>query len=160
MPAYVDDSTLELTGDATSVFLPDRRVQLDCGSDGIRISEVESASYDEGEDVTSVALQTANLTENLQNVSVGSVGSGEEGALPLHDHSSRHQGGEIPPTKYVHEQGTPSETWDIQHNLGYRPHVLVINSAGERVYGWEEHVSSDRVLLKWKSAFSGTAYLS
>ena len=62
--------------------------------------------------------------------------------------------------QYTHEQAVPSDTWVIEHNMGIKPHVLIMNSAGERVYGWEEHPTVDKCILRWDAAFSGTAYLS
>jgi len=62
--------------------------------------------------------------------------------------------------QYTHEQAVPSDTWEIEHGMGFKPFVLIMNSAGERVYGWEEHPTINKVILKWDAAFSGTAYLS
>lgn len=55
-----------------------------------------------------------------------------------------------------------SATWDIVHNLGFKPSgIVVIDSGGTTVYGADvEHVSNNRVILSFNAAFGGTAYLS
>ena len=63
---------------------------------------------------------------------------------------------------YSHPQDSPSDTWTITHNLGYRPAgILVYDSAGTQ---WEpgnvEHVSTLQLIITWSAPFSGIAYLS
>lgn len=64
------------------------------------------------------------------------------------------------PVSYVHAQPIPSDTWAIQHDLGWHPNVTVIDSAGTTVEGDIEYVSENTVTLRFSSGFSGTAYLS
>jgi hypothetical protein len=61
---------------------------------------------------------------------------------------------------YVHNQNTPSDTWLIDHNLGWNPNVTVIDSAGTTVEGDIEYLSENSLTLIFSSGFSGTAYLS
>lgn len=61
---------------------------------------------------------------------------------------------------YTHNQGSPSATWVIVHNLGVRPNVTVEDSAGTTVEGEIEHNSENQLTLTFSGAFSGIAYLS
>lgn len=61
---------------------------------------------------------------------------------------------------YVHTQGTPSDTWTINHNLGYFPNVSVVDSAGTVVEGDTAWPNAYTIVVSFESAFSGKAYLS
>jgi hypothetical protein len=62
----------------------------------------------------------------------------------------------------VFEQEEPLTEWRVEHNLGKKPvNVIIINSFGNRVYGYEDWQSSnfDVVVIKFHEAQSGTAYI-
>lgn len=61
---------------------------------------------------------------------------------------------------YVHDQGTPSATWVIVHNLGGFPNVTVVDSAGTEVVGNVVYDSATQVTVTFTNAFGGKAYLS
>ena len=61
---------------------------------------------------------------------------------------------------YVHNQGTPAETWVIDHNLNMYPNVVVEDSGGTTVEGEIVYNSAHQVTLTFSAAFSGVAYLS
>lgn len=61
---------------------------------------------------------------------------------------------------HVHYQGTPSATWTIAHGLDFFPNVTVIDSGGTVVEGEISYTNQSTVVLTFRSAFSGTAYLS
>ena len=89
---YIDADTFEIQGeDKTDLFLTDRRVKADCGTDGNKYTEVVSATFD-GTDTT-VDVDDSVLTSNLAEVFAGVVGSGSISALPLHTHGDDDQGG-------------------------------------------------------------------
>lgn len=62
-------------------------------------------------------------------------------------------------SEYVHDQGVPSLTWTIEHNLGKHPNVRVVDSGGHLIYGNVEYVSANVVVLTFDVLFSGAAYL-
>lgn len=92
---YVDQSTFVTTGDLRHVFRVDRRLRAEIGEDDKPKSHITGASYDSGSDETSVNLYDDILTDSLDWVQVGVHSSGQDGGLPLHDHSSDEQGGEV-----------------------------------------------------------------
>ena len=61
---------------------------------------------------------------------------------------------------YVYTQSTPSDTWEITHNLNKNPSISVVDSAGSLVVGNYEYVNADKVILYFNGAFSGKAYLN
>lgn len=61
---------------------------------------------------------------------------------------------------YTHDQGSPSATWTVTHNLGYRPNVAVVDSAGTVVEGLVTYVDSDTLTVEFEYPFGGKAYCS
>jgi len=61
---------------------------------------------------------------------------------------------------YVHDQVVPSDTWTIHHNLGIRPNVTVVDSAGSLQVGEPEYVDANTLVIRYVAAFAGTAYVS
>ena len=59
--------------------------------------------------------------------------------------------------KFVLTQNTPSNTWYVNHNLGYFPDVVIVDSTGEVVYGTITHINENQLVLSFSAAFSGTA---
>jgi len=61
---------------------------------------------------------------------------------------------------YEHTQGAASASWTINHNLGFKPNVTVVDSAGNIVEGEITYTNSNSLTVSFQSAFSGYAYLS
>jgi hypothetical protein len=61
---------------------------------------------------------------------------------------------------YEHTQGVANTSWTITHNLGFKPNVTVIDSAGNIVEGEIVYTNSESLTVSFVYAFSGKAYLS
>jgi hypothetical protein len=63
---------------------------------------------------------------------------------------------------YMHEQGVPSATWVVSHNLGYRPGGLVVMDSGGTINEPAEviHDSINQTTIIFLYPFGGTAFLS
>lgn len=61
---------------------------------------------------------------------------------------------------YVHTQGVASSLWTINHNLGSRCNVTVVDSTGRQVEGDVVFQDDNTVVIEFSGAFSGSAYLS
>lgn len=61
---------------------------------------------------------------------------------------------------YRHSQGVASAVWVIDHGLGYRPNVTVLDSSGREVVGELDYPSDTRVIVTFAAPFGGEAYLS
>jgi hypothetical protein len=59
----------------------------------------------------------------------------------------------------VFTQSTPSASWTINHNLGFIPEVVVLDSANDMVEGDIDYVNNDTLILTFSAAFAGTAYV-
>ena len=58
---------------------------------------------------------------------------------------------------YNHNQGIPSATWVVEHNLNKYPSVTVIDSTSKTVEGDIEYIDVNNVTLTFNGAFSGMA---
>jgi len=61
---------------------------------------------------------------------------------------------------FVFTQASPASTWTIAHNLGYRPNISVVDSAGSQVEGNTVWTDNNNLTITFSGAFSGVAYLS
>lgn len=62
--------------------------------------------------------------------------------------------------RYVHNQSVSSTTWTFSHDLGGRPSVTVVDSAGTVVYGEVSYTSDSEIVINFSAPFSGKAYLT
>lgn len=61
---------------------------------------------------------------------------------------------------YSHTQAVVSDSWVINHNLGFRPNITVQDSAGTTYEGEITHTNANSLTVSFSAAFSGKAYLS
>ena len=61
---------------------------------------------------------------------------------------------------YEHTQNSVSNAWVITHNLGFKPNVTVVDSAGTIYEGEITYTNTNSLTVSFSSAFSGKAYLS
>ena len=61
---------------------------------------------------------------------------------------------------FTFTQASPASTWTIAHNLGYRPNISVVDSAGSQVEGNAVWTDINNLTITFSGAFSGVAYLS
>jgi hypothetical protein len=61
---------------------------------------------------------------------------------------------------YDHTQGVASNSWVINHNLGFKPNVTVVDSAGTIYEGEITYTNTNSLTVSFSAAFSGKAYLS
>lgn len=61
---------------------------------------------------------------------------------------------------FTHEQQAASDTWTINHNLGFKPNVNISDYGGNNVECDIEQISTSRMVLVFAEPVSGYAYLS
>lgn len=61
---------------------------------------------------------------------------------------------------YVHTQLEASTDWTVNHPLGKRPSVTIVDSGGNTVVGSILYVSSSEVVVHFNVPFAGKAYLN
>jgi hypothetical protein len=54
----------------------------------------------------------------------------------------------------------PEDTWVIQHSLGFRPNVNVVDANGEVIYCQVTHVNKNLAVLTFSQPFAGIATFS
>ena len=60
---------------------------------------------------------------------------------------------------YVHTQSTPSTTWTINHNLGFRPTVELLDAGSQEIDGEVAHPSVNQTVVTLNPATAGLARL-
>lgn len=61
---------------------------------------------------------------------------------------------------YIYTQGSASDEWTIQHDLGKYPSVTIVDSGGNVVVGDVQYLSTNEISISFAGAFSGKAYLN
>lgn len=61
---------------------------------------------------------------------------------------------------YLHTQATPSDTWIINHNLGYKPNVQVFNAGSVAVLTEVENSTVNQTIVRIAPAQTGFARLA
>lgn len=98
------------------------------------------------------AVQILELTTEpvVETVETGVVG-------PQGPKGDKGDTGEV--ESYVHLQPTPSSQWTINHNLGFKPTVELLNSASQEMDADVIHASNNQVLVIFNLPVSGLARL-
>ena len=72
-----------------------------------------------------------------------------------------HPGPQGPPgVSYLHTQSTPSTTWTINHNLGFRPAVELLDAGSQEIDGEVAHPSVNQTVVTLNPATAGLARLT
>lgn len=63
-------------------------------------------------------------------------------------------------SNYRHTQDTPAATWQIPHNLGYRPNIALALDDGRAIWGDIVHTSPTLAVIQFPTPIAGTATCS
>lgn len=58
---------------------------------------------------------------------------------------------------YSHDQSVAAATWNVQHSLGKRPSVTILDSSGNQVEGQIIYIDNNNVEIRFAFSMSGTA---
>jgi uncharacterized protein YjdB len=61
---------------------------------------------------------------------------------------------------YIHTQASPSATWTITHNLGFKPSVELLNTGSQEIDGDVVHTSYNVTVVYFTAAIAGFARLT
>lgn len=61
---------------------------------------------------------------------------------------------------FVFTQASPSNTWNINHQLNKFPSVTIVDSAGTQVIGDVQHTDNNNLTVTFINQFSGKAYIN
>jgi len=60
---------------------------------------------------------------------------------------------------YTHTQAISSATWTINHNLGFNPVAVVLDSGGTQCEGAVSYPTTSQMVITFTGAFTGVAYI-
>lgn len=60
---------------------------------------------------------------------------------------------------YTHTQSSSSAIWTINHNLGFNPVAVVLDSAGTQCEGSITYPTVNQMVITFTGAFTGIAYV-
>ena len=60
---------------------------------------------------------------------------------------------------YTHTQSVASAVWTINHDLGFNPTAVVLDSAGTNCEGSFSYPTINQMVITFNSAFTGIAYI-
>ncbi len=58
---------------------------------------------------------------------------------------------------YVHTQASPATTWSVNHGLGYRPSVELLDAGGSEIDAAVTHPNVNQTTVSFNTATAGTA---
>jgi hypothetical protein len=128
------------------------------GTTGIGTQGVQGST---GSGTQGVQGSTGAGTQGLQGVQgiQGNTGSGTQGVQGTKGDAGSIEN-LVSRVSYEHTQGAASNSWIINHNLGFKPNVTVVDSAGNIVEGEITYTNLNSLTVSFQSSFSGYAYLS
>lgn len=63
-------------------------------------------------------------------------------------------------SSYIHIQSVPASTWNVNHNLGVRANITVVDSSENQVEGDITYQDDNTIIIEFSGSFSGKAYVS
>jgi hypothetical protein len=61
---------------------------------------------------------------------------------------------------YVYTKSVAEAVWDVNHNLGKFPSVVILDSSDDEVEGDVRYINSNRITITFSAAFAGRALLN
>lgn len=111
-----------------------------------------------GVPASSVPAITSSKGSIFIDIFAGKMYINTDGATTWDEVYSGYEAGTI--GTYEYYQPTASDTWTIDHNLGYKPNITVMDSSGEQIVPDISHTSDDQAVLTFSAPVAGEAYLS
>lgn len=133
------------------------------------IEEPSNLIFEDTEtEILEIALVETKLVLPEDSVKILSIGTEGPAGYVGADGPQGPQGPQGPPgpagasgdTTYVHVQLAPLSTWNVVHNLGKYPSVMVVDSADSVVVGEIQYIDANSLTITFSSAFGGKAYIN
>lgn len=107
-------------------------------------------------------MTTVNITEVTNTVIVTENGSSTVVTVPVTNTVTAITQGPQGPAgaaAFVYQQTSPATTWVINHNLGYKPSVELLDSGSQEIDGEISHPSDNQTVVTLNPASAGLARL-
>lgn len=62
--------------------------------------------------------------------------------------------------EYIFEQTSPTDTWNVEHNLNKYPSVTITDESGNVVYGDVKYLDKNNIVVKFSVPFRGKAFFN
>ncbi|NCU71477.1 MAG: hypothetical protein EBY66_00440 [Candidatus Fonsibacter lacus] len=107
-------------------------------------------------------MTTVNVSSVTNTVTVTENGSSTVVTVPVTSTVTAVTEGPQGPaggTAFVYQQTAPATTWTINHNLGYKPSVELLDSGSQEIDGDVSHPSDNQTVVTLNPASAGLARL-
>ena len=101
---------------------------------------------------TGAGISAQELSDAIEASALGTTDDLSEGSTNLYFTKQR--------VSYEYTKTTPGTTWEITHNLGFYPNVVVQDSGGTIYEGEISYLTVNSLVLTFSTPISGKAYLS
>jgi hypothetical protein len=108
-------------------------------------------------------VTTVNVTSVTNTVTVTEDGSSTVVTVPVTSTVTASTVGPQGPAgsgAYVHTQSTVAATWTINHNMGFRPAVELLDSGSQEIDGEIAHPTINQTVVTLNPASAGLARLT
>ena len=123
------------------------------GAQGTTGSGTQGTSGSQGiQGVQGGGVSLQDVEDLIANSTIGTTDELTEGSINKYFTVGR--------VSYEHIQDEVSKDWVIVHNLGFKPNVTVIDSAGTIYEGEIAYTNTTTLTISFSAAFSGKAFLS
>tara|TARA_R110002126_G_scaffold85959_2_gene207648 strand:- start:589 stop:1044 length:456 start_codon:yes stop_codon:yes gene_type:complete len=107
--------------------------------------------------VSSIAVSAVKLYSEMDTIDISGDANGSVVVTRDYINSLPSTTGDV---NYVHDQGVPSSTWSITHNLNKLASVTVVDTAGSVVVGDVSYTDVNNLTVTFNASFSGEAYIN
>jgi len=107
-------------------------------------------------------MTTVNITEVKNTITVTENGSSTVVTVPVTSTVTAITQGPQGPAggaAFVYQQVSPATIWTINHNLGYKPSVELLDSGSQEIDGEVSHPSDNQTVVTLNPASAGSARL-
>lgn len=108
-------------------------------------------------------MTTVNISSVTNTVTVTENGSSTVVTVPVTSTVTAIAQGPQGPAgsgAYIHTQSAASTTWTINHNMGFRPSVELLDSGSQEIDGEVSHPSVNQTVVTLNPASAGLARLT
>lgn len=108
-------------------------------------------------------MTTVNVSSVTNTVTVTENGSSTVVTVPVTSTVTAITQGPQGPAgsgAYIHTQSAASTTWTINHNMGFRPSVELLDSGSQEIDGEVSHPSINQTVVTLNPASAGLARLT
>lgn len=121
------------------------------------LTGTERVPMDQGSQTVDASTAQIAALATKQTVGLGNVDNTSDLSKPISTATAAALAGKL--TAYVHTQSTPASVWTINHNLGYRPSVELLDSGSQEIDGSVSHPSINQTVVAFSPPTAGLARL-